>query len=405
MTKTLTTPDRSTWEDVRVSPRAASRGPRPAARSIVLLSLTGVAVVALATAVVLSTTHRQAPASNVPPPTSAAVIEPATLPYRGLAIQVASGYYKPLETYGPLLREAADVGANTVLLCVHGYMEHASSQSIFVDARKVPPPEDFKAIVRRGRELHLKVIIMPIVLLKNPRGSEWRGVIDPPDWEDWWQQYEEFVLFFADIAREGGADGLIVGSELVSAEKYTGKWVKLIETVRKRFWGGKLGYSANWDHYRPVEFWDQLDFIGMTSYFTLADKKSPSVQEIVDRWDPIRKDILAWQRRIGKPILMTEVGWCSQEGAGMAPWNYYQNQTATPAGLEEQRRLYEAFITVWNETPELMGVVWWEWDGSGGGPDDFGYTPKGKPAEQVLRQWFAAGRPTPASEPASQDSH
>jgi hypothetical protein len=319
--------------------------------------------------------------------------------YRGLSIQVASSY-KTLETFGPLLEQIAELGANAVLLSVAGYMEHATAQSIYIDARKVPSPADFKILIHRARELHLRTIIMPIVLLRNPRGSEWRGVIEPPDWEEWWEQYTEFVLYFADIARESGADVLMVGSELVSTEKYTNRWTKVIEAVRPRFWGGKLGYSANWDHYRPIEFWDQLDVIGMTTYNTLADRKNPTVEEIIEHWDPIKKDLLAWQRRIGRPILMTEVGWCSQEGAGMAPWNYFQNQKATPEGLEEQRRLYEAFVRVWGDTPELLGAIWWEWTAAGGGPDDYGYSPKNKPAEGVLRRWFGAGR-TPSTSASS----
>lgn len=345
-------------------------------------------------------TGRSEPAQ--PPAPRAAQETPAsggTVPWRGMAVQVASGY-KPVETYGALLEQIAGLGANAVLLSVAGHMEHAHSQSIYIDARKVPCPDDFKSIIQRARELGLKVVLMPIVLLKNPRGSEWRGVIEPPEWDDWWEQYYEFVLYFADIAREGQADALMIGSELVSTEKSTGKWTKLIEAVRPRFYGGKLGYSANWDHYRPVEFWDQLDFIGMTSYFTLADKKDPAIDDIAAKWEPIRKDILAWQRQTGKPILLTEVGWCSQEGAAMAPWNYYQNQKATPEGLEEQRRLYEAFLKVWSNTPELLGVIWWEWSASEGGPNDFGYTPRNKPAEQVLRRWFAAGRAPVTTAPA-----
>ncbi|MEW6198566.1 MAG: hypothetical protein AB1601_07890 [Planctomycetota bacterium] len=344
-------------------------------------------------------------------PAPVPVTPPASLPdggrrlsYRGLAIQVATGH-RPLETYGPLLAEIAALGANTVLLSVAGYMEHATSQSIYIDARKVPSPADFQALIRRARELKLRPIVMPIVLLRNPRGSEWRGVIDPPDWDDWWRQYTDFVLYFADIARAGQADALMVGSELVSTEKYTARWVKVIETVRPRFGlpecGEKLGYSANWDHYRPVEFWDRLDFIGMTSYYTLADKKGPTVEEIMAKWEPIKRDILEWQRGIGKPLLLAEVGWCSQEGAAMAPWNYYQNQRATPAALEEQRRLYEAFIRVWNNTPELMGVIWWEWNASAGGPGDYGYTPKNKPAEQVLRRWFTGDADADAARPGS----
>lgn len=326
-------------------------------------------------------------AATATPVATSAPIDPTDMPYRGMAIQVASGWYKPAETYVPLFREIADLGANTVLLSVAGHMEHAGSQAIYIDVRKAPPPTDLKMLVRKANEYGLKTILMPIVLLKHPRGSEWRGVIDPPDWDEWWQQYEAFVLHFADIANASQAAALMVGSELVSTEKFTGKWEKLIAKVRERY-GGKLGYSANWDHYEPVKFWDKLDFIGMTSYYTLADHDQPKVEEIVARWKPIKAEILRWQRTIGKPILMTEVGWCSQEGAAKAPWNYFQNQKATPGGMEEQRRLYEAFIRVWGDTPELIGVIWWEWKADAGGPQDYGYTPKGKPAERVLKRWF-----------------
>ncbi len=373
-----------------------------------LIAVAGVACLAVLTASWLGNGGRNgvsaetaAPADVDRPP-----IPPADVAYRGVAIQVASGWYEPMKTYEPMLEEIAALGANSVMFCLPGYMEHAESQAIYMDLRKVPPPEDLKAIIRRADGLGLKVVLMPIVLLRNPRGTEWRGVIDPPEWDEWWEEYTEFVVFFANIAREADAEALIVGSELVSTEKYTAKWRKLIGKVREHFHGGKLGYSANWDHYRPIEFWDDLDFIGMTSYYTLADRQNPSVEEIIRRWRPIRDEILAWQRTIGKPIVMTEVGWCSQEGAAMAPWNYYQNQTATPGGMEEQRRLYEAFIRVWSGVPELLGVIWWEWDRSTGGPGDYGYTPKNKPAEEVLRQWFTRHQvttqpATPTTRPAA----
>lgn len=313
------------------------------------------------------------------------------LEFRGVAMQINNGL-TPLETYIPLLKEISDLGADTVLLCSAGYMEHARAQAIFIDAMKTPAQREFATLIQEAKRLNLRVILMPIVLLRYPRGSEWRGVIEPPEWPDWWRDYRDFVKYFADVAQAGGADLLMVGSELVSTEKYTSEWVKVIELARDRFRGGKLGYSANWDHYDPVKFWDKLDYVGMTSYYTLADRKNPSVEEIVKKWQPIRDDILKWQKKVGKPIILTEVGWCSQEGAGTAPWNYYQNQTATPAGHEEQRRLYEGFIRAWDGATGLNGVIWWEWLPGGGGGGDFNYTPKGKPAEQLLRQWFSAQR-------------
>jgi hypothetical protein len=318
--------------------------------------------------------------------------------WRGMAIQLREGP-GALDIYLPLIREVAELGADTLLLSVAGHMEHAQSQAIYLDARQVPSRADLMTLIREAHKHHLRTILMPIVLLKHPRGSEWRGVIDPPSWDQWWKDYRDLVKYFADIAREAKAEAFIIGSELVSSEKHTAEWETTIYTARAHFPDGKLGYSANWDHYRPVEFWHMLDFIGMTSYYTLADQKNPSIEEIAARWRPIHKEIMDWQREVGRPVLLTEVGWCSQEGAAMSPWNYYQNMTATPAGLEEQRRLYEAFLQVWDGTPGLLGVIWWEWTEAPGGPGDFDYTPKNKPAEQLLRRWFAEGKP--ASQPAS----
>ncbi len=330
-------------------------------------------------------------AAAVAPAPAGPVPAAGDLWYRGVALQMQTGF-GPVEAYRPLIAEIADLGADTVLLCTPGLVEHARAQGIFIDSRKTPSPEDFRDIILEAREMGLKVIVMPILLLTHPRGSEWRGVIEPPDWDDWWRQYREFIAHFANIARDAGADALIIGSELVSTEKYTAQWVRTIEIARKHFPRGRLGYSANWDHYEPVQFWDKLDFVGMTSYYKLADRKGASVDEMIAKWKPIKADVLAWQRKIGKPIVLTEVGWCSQLGAAMAPWNYYQNMHATPEGHEEQRRLYEAFMRVWADTPGVAGVIWWEWTGAEGGAEDFGYTPKGKPAEKLLREWFAGAR-------------
>ena len=309
--------------------------------------------------------------------------------YRGIAIQIHTNY-RVLETFAPLIAEVADTGANTLLLTTAAWMEHAKSQGIYVEHRRTPSREELMQLIRIGRDAGLDVFVMPIVLLAHPRGREWRGVIEPPDWDLWWEDYREFIVYFADLSREAGAHGFVIGSELVKTESQTAEWVRTIEFVRARFPEAVLGYSANWDTYHKVQFWDKLDFVGMTSYFKLAEHEHPTVDEMTATWLPIQAEIVAWRAKIGLPLVLTEVGWCSQEGAAITPWNYFRNQRATPAGLEEQRRLYQAFVEVWGASPGLAGVFWWEWKADAGGAGDFGYTPKGKPAERVLREWFAA---------------
>ncbi len=130
----------------------------------------------------------------------------------------------------------------------------------------------------------------------------------------------------------------------------------------------------------------------MTTYHKLSDSVNPPLEEMVEAWKPIKKDILAWQAKVGKPILFTEVGWPSQEGCSIEPWNYYRQDVGTKTGLEEQAKCYKSFIAAWDgeikRADALAGVIWWEWTSYGGGPTCNNYTPKGKPAEKVLREWF-----------------
>ena len=311
---------------------------------------------------------------------------PEDRPYNGLAWQIHHSK-DSVEQARKLLPEMADLGADAVLISNAGYQEHAGSDTFQIDPAVTPTEEQWKEIFKIAHGNGLRVIFMPIILLSDPRGNEWRGVISPPNWEDWFDQYREFVLHFARIAQANKVEVLSVGSELVSTERYTDNWRNLIRDVRKVF-PGKLTYSSNWDHYKVVEFWDQLDLVGMTSYYKLSSEPNPSLESLIDAWKPIKRGLLRWQKQVGKPLLFTEAGWPSQEGATIEPWNYYYKQEATPAGLEEQRRCYLAFMETWYNTPGVGGIMWWEWNDSPGGPDDYNYTPRGKPAEKELRDWF-----------------
>lgn len=318
-------------------------------------------------------------------------------PYHGVAWQIHSTH-DIINISRIILNQIADLGADTVLISNAGYQEHAGSDSFQIDPKVTPSPAEWQQIFNIAHENGLRVILMPIILLSNPRGNEWRGQIQPPNWDDWFEQYSKFLNHFARIAEAGKVEVLSVGSELVSTERYIDKWRRVIRETRQVY-SGKLTYSANWDHYKVVEFWDDLDLVGMTSYYKLSNTPNPSLDTLLEAWKPIKRGLLKWQEEIGKPLLFTEVGWASQEGASIEPWNYYYKQSATPDGHEEQRRCYEAFMRTWNNTPQVGGIIWWEWTGVPGGMDDYSYIPKGKPAERLLRDWFAEKRRT-ATQPA-----
>lgn len=306
------------------------------------------------------------------------------LPYRGIDIQIQRVDWT--KRYEHSIDTIAKLGADTVLLVVDARQENGTSDQIYLDWRMTPTPDQLGRLITHAKQQHLRVIVMPIVLLDDPRGDEWRGTLKPDSWDDWFNSYRDMIKQFAWISQAYGANVLVVGSELVSSETHVKQWTRTIGDIRKVF-KGDLTYSSNWDHYRSVPFWNQLDLIGMNSYYTLGDSPNVTVPQIEKRWRAIQSDLLAFQQTVHKPLLFLEVGWCSLANAASAPWDY--TQTGEPVDLDLQKRLYQAFFNVWYGNPHLGGFMMWEWPPGEGGPEDRGYTPQGKPAENVLQHWLA----------------
>ena len=307
--------------------------------------------------------------------------------FRGIALQLHS-YYSgiPFEKY---VEEIARTGANTICFSLAAFQENCASNSLFIEYRKVPSVERIAKLIKLAHDRKLRVVIMPIVLLENAGPTEWRGAIKPPQLQAWWDDYESYILFYARLAQECRAEVFLVGSELVSMESETKRWRQLIGKVRKAY-KGLLCYSANWDHYKDIEWWGDLDLVGMTTYHDLVGDKKPSLEVLMESWRPIREKVLAWQKKIRRPILFTEVGWPSQQGCAKEPWNYYGSKIPDVA---TQARCFQAFFETWKNQKAVGGVLIWEWRNhppskSDEVPEECSFVPRGKPAMNVIQEYF-----------------
>ncbi|HVK73016.1 MAG TPA: hypothetical protein VM734_06830 [Kofleriaceae bacterium] len=238
------------------------------------------------------------------------------------------------------------------------------------------------AALAAARARGLRATVFPIITLDRTSPGHWRGTIAPPDVDTWWTSYERFIVHYAKLAAAGDAGALLVGSELGSTEGWRDRWYHLIARVERLF-DGDLYYSANWDHFEHVSFWDRLDAIGVTGYFELTTARDASEDALVRAWAGPRAALLAAARRHGRPLWLTEIGYPSVDGSAAAPWDYTRDAAVD---LEEQRRAFAALARAWAGQP-LEGLFVWEWSGAGGAADR-GYTPRGKPAACVLEAWF-----------------
>jgi hypothetical protein len=90
------------------------------------------------------------------------------------------------------------------------------------------------------------------------------------------------------------------------------------------------------------------------------------------------------------------VGYPSQSGAAVHPWDYTLDEPADP---EAQARCYRAFASAWSDAAGLRGVTIWVWEHGRSGLADRGYAIDGKPAAAVVREFFRR-RTSPGPAPA-----
>lgn len=287
--------------------------------------------------------------------------------------------------YTQYLQEMKDVGSTHMMLITPWFLEDWESVKVYRRTFRSAPLSVVYTVARKARELGMEVMLMPIVLLTNADDKHWRGNIAPKDLFDFFSSYNEFIGAFADCARAAGCESLVVGSELSSIEKYTDQWKMVVKNVRARY-GGLLTYSANWDHFEIIRFWDDLDMIGMTGYHSLTTKNDPTVPEIQAEWDRIRDRLVEQLEPKKKPYFFTEMGYASLDGINKDPWDYVHPKTID---TQEQADCYEAWFRSWKTVKgNFHGAYFYTWWRNGDEDDARGYTIYGKPAEAVVKKWF-----------------
>jgi glycosyl hydrolase family 113 len=332
---------------------------------------------------------------------SLAALGSAPVPPRGVLGEFQKGMVLGIfsksdpEYFRSSLEELQGLGVNSICLIVPKVQKNVHSIGFYDDPWITPSDESLRLATREAHRRGMRVLLLPIVYVEDLKEGEWRGTIEPPDWDAWFRAYQTLILQYARIAADEKIEYFSVGSELCSTERFRNRWRKVIRGVRQVY-PGSITYSANWDHLEPVSFARDLDFLGMNAYYEVGKDSGSQVASMVGRWRDIQRGIRSWKESNGDPpLVITEVGYPSRQGAAVNPWNYFAEGDSDP---EEQRKCYEAFVRAWKDERILSGVYFYLWWGEGG-LQDRDYTPRGKSALDVIRAWYKneevlAGPPT-----------
>jgi hypothetical protein len=234
----------------------------------------------------------------------------------------------------------------------------------------------------------IKTILKPHLWVRDG----WPGDIvmkSDTAWQNWFKNYEKFIVHYARLAQKNNIEIFCVGTELQQTTKREKEWRTLIAKIRSVY-NGKLIYAANFhEEYEHIKFWDALDYIGVQAYFPLAKNQQAPLSDLVKNWSEPLAAVERVHKKYNKPVVFTEIGYRSDADAAIEPWRWPQEASGIQISNEAQANCYQAFFkAAWNKS-WLAGVYFWKWYPHG--PRRMAtldFTPQGKPAEKVLAENF-----------------
>ena len=284
------------------------------------------------------------------------------------------------------------VNANYAALMPYGFIRDVSYPEIRFNTIGQWYGEREKGIKQYAKvvqESGVKIMMKPHIWIGRGLFTGNVTMDSEENWSVLENSYTAFILMYAKAAQEIKADLFCIGTELekfvINRPEY---WKSLIQEIRKVY-KGKLTYAANWDEYKRITFWNQLDYIGIDAYFPLTDKKSPTIEEFELGWQTHKNEIKKVQSQFKKPILFTEYGYRSIDFTGKKPWE--SNRTQGSVNLEAQKNGLQAIHNQFWKEEWFVGGFLWKWFHTHdrvGGLNNNRFTPQNKPAELLIQQLY-----------------
>lgn len=306
----------------------------------------------------------------------------------------------------------AELGNEWVALCVTEYQSSSTTHDIAPNTTGRNPVDgsvwsttstmdDVGAGARDARQHGLKILLNPHVDLYT---GEWRAAIRPDS--AWFTAYTAMLRKYARFADSLGIEMLCIGTEFVVATQpqFTGQWRGIIAAIRSEY-AGKLTYAANWNgaetygvsqaEFTQVQFWDNLDYIGVDSYWPVTSSPTdpqPTIEVGVSVMLPHAIQIGNVAAQFHRPVILTETGLQSVRGALASPWDFSLGNSASAVEDDDaQAFYYRVVIESIGKQSWCEGIFWWSWESVPSPNAAFNYTPRNKPAATVVSQWYRAG--------------
>jgi len=230
---------------------------------------------------------------------------------------------------------------------------------------------DLVTLIEMFHESGLKVFLRPTLEFEG--WTEWRGGLQPTNWQAWFDSYMQFILHYAEIAERTGVEMMTVGVELKNSNGFTSNWRTVIQQVRTVY-HGLLTYSDSelLAGLSRIEFWDDLDLIGCSGYTPITGSGSYWDTGMVPTDDPpftafvssieraYAEHVLPVHERYDMPVVVAEAGCGNYDGANQCPW-CWESIADSSQDNNEQVMYFEVLLQVLSAKDWIEGVFPFVW--------------------------------------------
>lgn len=285
-----------------------------------------------------------------------------------------------------------NIHANYAAVMPFGFIKNLEDPTIIHNTERQWFGETEAGIIQYAKTLRnekIAIMVKPHIWLWHGEYTGHLKMANEVEWKKLEDSYTSFILTYAKTAQEINAEIFCIGTEL---EQFINSrpdyWLQLISEIKK-IYTGRLTYAANWDEYKRVPFWKELDFIGIDAYFPVSDVKTPTMEQAKSGLQKWKREMMQISIANNKPILFTEYGYRSVDFSGKEPWKSDSNMPGV--NMAAQTNLTKALIEEMYPESWFSGGFIWKWfvdHTKVGGMENNQFTPQNKPVEQELKRYF-----------------
>lgn len=319
---------------------------------------------------------------------------------RGITVGPIENAYHPNLGYGSpaferTLDETKRMGGTWIAITVFGRVLDLNGRG--VDPTFEQPyaknMNDVRRAIDQAHARGLRVMLVPHLWVES---GQWRAEIDPKTdagWDTWTKSYGAWVKQWAAIAEGGRVEIFSAGVELRSwvTSPRAASFSTLVREIRA-IYKGQITYSANWDDVDATLVIPELDIIGINAFYPLAEKDGAGFPKLLEGGARVREKVRALSDVWNKPVLFTEIGYTTRPDPAIRPWEWPDEMKHPVVDQGAQADAYRALLAPLLDEPRFMGFFVWRVYAD---PDDvsqeaeWGFSPRGKLAELVVRDAFA----------------